>query len=236
MKKLVVMFLFSVMVLGLAPVAMCQDPGQEEQVDAIQNRLYQRSHEIGLAAGYIPDDNFFEAFPVGGYYMFTFNEHFAWEVARAQWIFTNEKDVKKDLENEFGVQPSEFSEPKYMLHSNLVFTPFYGKDAFFNRKIINHQIFFVVGGGVVHYDNETGFSDTSSETAPSLSLGAGIKFFLSENWAANLDLRNYTNFRENETENRIYLGLGLAYRFDLSPRKKVKDPEMEKLNRYLKDD
>jgi len=236
MKKLVVMFFFSVMVLGPVTDAICQEPDQEERVDAIQNRIYQRSHEIGLTGGYIPDDTFFEAFPVGAYYMFTFNEHLAWEVARAQWVFTSEKDVKQDLEDQFGVQPSEFSEPKYLLHSNIVFTPFYGKDALFNRKIINHQIFFTLGGGVAHFDNETGFAQTSSETVPSLSLGAGIKFFLTENWAANLDLRNYTNFRKNNTENRMYFGIGFAYRFDLSPRKKVEDPKIEKLNRYLKDE
>ncbi len=133
MKKIVIMFLNLVMMSGLAVNAIGQDSDKQEKVYAIQERIYQKSHEFGIAAGYIPDENYYEAFPVGAYYMFTFNELFAWEVARAQWIFTSDKDVKNDLENDFGVRPSEFSEPKYSIYSHAVFTPFYGKDAVLNR-------------------------------------------------------------------------------------------------------
>ena len=107
MKKLAIAALALMMVFGSTAVAVSQDSEQQETVRAIQHRVYQKSHELGIAAGYIPDDDFYEAFPVGGYYMFTFNEHIAWEVARAQWIFTTEKDLKSDLENDFGVRPSD---------------------------------------------------------------------------------------------------------------------------------
>jgi outer membrane beta-barrel protein len=168
--------------------------------------------------------------------MFTFNELFAWEVARAQWIFTTDKDVKNDLENDFGVRPSELSEPKYSIYSHAVFTPFYGKDAVLNRGIVNRETYFLLGGGIVNYDNKENFEDSSSETAPSLSFGVGQKFFIKENYALNLELRSITNFREDDTEWRIYLGASFGFRFDLSPRKQRKDPKIEKLNHYLKED
>jgi len=236
MKKLVIVFFTLAMMAGFAAKAICQDSDQREKVNAIQERIYQKSHEFGIAAGYIPDENFYEAFPVGTYYMFTFNELFAWEVARAQWIFTSDKDVKNDLENDFGVRPSEFSEPKYSIYSHAVFTPFYGKDAVLNRGIVNRETYFLLGGGIVHYDNKKSFEDSSSETAPSLSFGVGQKFFIKENYALNLELRNITNFRDDNTEWRIYLGLSFGFRFDLSPRKQRKDPKIEKLNHYLKED
>jgi len=236
MKKIVIVFLNLVLMTGFATKAICQDSDQEEKVHAIQERIYQKSHEFGIAAGYIPDENYYEAFPVGAYYMFTFNELFAWEVARAQWIFTHEKDLKKDLEHEFGVRPSEFSEPQYSIYSHAVFTPFYGKDAVLNRGIVNRETYFLLGGGIVNYDNKKSFEDSSSETAPSLSFGVGQKFFIKENYALNLELRNITNFREDDTEWRIYLGASFGFRFDLSPRKKQKDPKLEKLNHYLKED
>ena len=236
MKKIVIMFLNLVMMSGLAVNAIGQDSDKQEKVYAIQERIYQKSHEFGIAAGYIPDENYYEAFPVGAYYMFTFNELFAWEVARAQWIFTSDKDVKNDLENDFGVRPSEFSEPKYSIYTHAVFTPFYGKDAVLNRGVVNRETYFLLGGGIVNYDNKKNFEDSSSETAPSLSFGVGQKFFIKDNYALNLELRNITNFREDDTEWRVYLGASFGFRFDLSPRKKREDPKIEKLNHYLKED
>ena len=94
MRNLSVILLTLLLFGAAATCAVGQDSDQEERVHAIQDRIYQKSHELGIAAGYIPDDDFFEAFPVGGYYMFTFNEHISWEVVRAQWIFTNEKRFK----------------------------------------------------------------------------------------------------------------------------------------------
>lgn len=236
MKKIVVVLFLLMLIFGSASTAICQDSDQEQKVHAIQERIYQKSHELGVVAGYIPDDDFFEAFPVGGYYMFTFNEHIAWEVVRAQWIFTNDKDLKNDLENEFGVRPSEFSEPKYSIYSHAVFTPFYGKDAVLNRGVVNRETYFLLGGGIVNYDNKDSFEDSSSETAPSLSFGVGQKFFIKDNYALNLEIRNITNFREDETEWRVYLGVSFGFRFDLSPRKKQKDPKIDKLNHYLKEE
>jgi len=225
-----------VMIFGSATAAICQDSDKEEKVRAIQDRIYHKSHELGIAAGYIPDEDFYEGFPVGAYYMFTFNEHIAWEVARAQWIFNNEKDLKNELENDFGVRSSELSEPKYSIYSHAVFTPFYGKDAVLNRGVVNRETYFLLGGGIVHYNNKDNFENSSSETAPSLSFGVGQKFFIKENYALNLELRSITNFREDDTDWRIYLGASFGFRFDLSPRKQRKDPKIEKLNHYLKED
>jgi len=235
-KKLFIVLFLLALIFGSATAAICQDSDKEEKVRAIQDRIYHKSHELGIAAGYIPDEDFYEGFPVGAYYMFTFNEHIAWEVARAQWIFNNEKDLKNELENDFGVRSSELSEPKYSIYSHAVFTPFYGKDAVLNRGVVNRETYFLLGGGIVHYNNKDNFENSSSETAPSFSFGVGQKFFIKENYALNLELRSITNFREDDTEWRIYLGASFGFRFDLSPRKQRKDPKIEKLNHYLKED
>lgn len=161
MKKLIIVLPLLMMIFGSATTAICQDSDKEEKVRAIQDRIYQKSHELGIAGGYIPDEDFYESFPVGAYYMFTFNEHFAWEVARAQWIFNNAKDLKNDLENDFGVRSTELSEPQYSICSHAVFTPFYGKDAVLNRGVINRETYFLLGGGIVHYNNKDNFENSS---------------------------------------------------------------------------
>ena len=68
-----------------------------------------------------------------------------------------------------------------------------------------------------------------------MSFGAGLKYFITEKWCLNVEVRDLINFREDDTENNIYLGLGVGFRFDLSPRKVKEDPTVKKLKRILND-
>lgn len=213
----------------------CETSVGEEKVSAVQNRVFHRSHELDLSIGYIADDDFFNVYPIGLGYTFHFNEAIAWEVARAQYMFNTDKDLKSSLENDFNVQPELFPEQRYMLHSHLIYKPLYGKHAFRNRSVINNEISFFAGPGIVHYEWEYSTGETSTENAFSLSVGAGMKFFLSERWCLNVEVRDLVNFREDDTENNIYFGLGVGFRFDLAPRKVKEDPTIKKMKRILND-
>jgi outer membrane beta-barrel protein len=232
MKKLWVICIF--ILLACCGVDNCF--GEDaEHVFAIQKKMYHRYHELGLDAGYIPDDDFFEVFPVGLYYNYNFNDLITWQVVRGHWMFTAEKDLKEDLENDFGATPSKFFEPEYAVHSNFMIRPLYGKSAFRNRRIINHETYLYLGGGFVGYDKR--FSDGSSETdiAPSISLGIGQKIFLNEKFCLNVEVRDWINFRDNDTENNFWVGLSLGFRFNLSARKTERDTTVEHLNQYLRE-
>lgn len=205
----------------------------DEKVFAIQNRVFHRNHELGVLAGYIADDDFYHVYPAGFNYIFHFNENWSWEVARAQWLFTQEKSLKEDLETNFGVTPEEFEEPKYMLHSHLMWKPFYGKDAVLNKGIINRETYLFLGGGLVHYEWEKTYGEGGEENAPSLSFGIGTKYFLTKNWCINFEIRDMLNFREDDTINNLSFGLGLGFRFNLGSRKSENDDTIEKLNKYL---
>ncbi|MRR39208.1 outer membrane beta-barrel domain-containing protein [bacterium] len=218
----------------LAPRAgLCKDSTGEEKVFAIQERIFQRDHELTLSLGYIPDEDFYNVFPVGIGYTYHFNDFIAWEVARGMYLYNREKDLKKDLENDFGVTPSEFLEPKYMVHSNLVIKPFYGKESIWNRSVLNHESYFLMGGGIVNYEKKFSYGDTETETAPSICLGYGIKYFLSKSICMNLEIRDLVNLRDDGTENNIYLGVGITYRYNLSARKTDQDETVDKLKGYL---
>jgi outer membrane beta-barrel protein len=213
----------------------CETSLGEEKVSAVQNRVFHRSHELNLSIGYIADDDFFNVYPIGLGYTFHFNEGIAWEVARAQYMFNTDKDLKSTLENDFNVQPELFPEQRYMLHTHFVYKPLYGKHAFRNRRVINNEISFFAGPGIVHYEWAYSTGETTTENALSLSLGAGMKFFLSDRWCLNVEVRDLMNFREDDTENNIYFGLGVGFRFDLSPRKVKEDPTIKKMKRILND-
>ncbi len=236
MSKRVLAGLVLGMILLSGQLGWCDAQSDEEQVYAVQNRVFQRNHEIDFSAGYIADDDFFHVYPLGFGYTFHFNDHISWEVGRVAYMYNSDKDLKKTLESEFNVQPEKFAEQKYMLHSHLVYTPLYGKHAFMNRSVINNEIYFFAGPGIVHYEWDYSTGEAKTEDALSLSFGVGLKYFLSKKICMNIEIRDLWNFRESDTENNIYFGLGVGYRFNLAPRKVEEDPTMKKLNKILKEE
>jgi outer membrane beta-barrel protein len=227
--------LMALLLLAVARTASAQPAEEKELVYAIQNRIFDRHHEIGFVLGFIPNDDFYYGYPVGFSYTYHLNENVAWEVARGQWFFNNEKDLKQDLEKDFGVTPTHFDEMKLMLHSNLILKPSYGKDALWNKTVINHETYLLAGIGMVSYDRHFSTGKDGSEQAVSLSFGLGRKYFLNKKFAVNLEFRDYVNFKEADTENIVYLGVGLCYRFDLAPRKAARETAVENFKRYLKE-
>ncbi|NLD37282.1 MAG: outer membrane beta-barrel domain-containing protein [Desulfatiglans sp.] len=239
MKTYLAIVVLSVFLFFPASNASGKDTKDEAKVYAVQNRIFHRDHEINFDIGYIANENFFHPFPIGFGYIFNLNENWGWEVARAQFILAPENDLKSDLETQFGVTPSEFAKPTFMIHSHLIYKPFYGKNAVLNKGVINHETYLFAGGGVVNYDwnypeGSNQNSGSTSEMVPSASFGIGSKYFINEKLCINFEIRDIMNFWSDGMENRIYVGVGIGYRFNLKPRKVEKDETFEKLNRYLK--
>jgi len=233
MYKLMVMAMVLGSILLSGPSGWCAAQDDEEKVVAVQNRIFHRTHEIDSYFGYIADDDFFNVYPLGIGYTFHFNEHVAWEVARVAYMFNTDKDLKQTLQNDFNVQPERFPEQKYMAHSHFVFKPLYGKHAFMNRSIINNEIYLFAGPGIVNYEWDYSTGESRTENALSLSVGAGLKYFLSEKISLSFEIRDLLNFREDDTENNVYFGLSIGYRFNMAPRRVEEDPTMKRLKRIL---
>jgi outer membrane beta-barrel protein len=227
-----ILILFMIMITN--PV-LGKDSRDEEKVSAIQERVFLRNHEIGISFGYIPDDNFYNAFPVGIGYTYHFNNYLAWEVARGQYMFTQEKDIKKKLEKEFGVTPEVFLQPKYMIHSNIIIKPLYGKEALWNKGIVNHESYLILGGGMIGYEKKYSNGDKSSETDPSVCVGAGTRYFLNKNLCMTMEIRDLVNMKKDKTENNVYFGMGLSFQFNLFARKTQQDETVDKLKGYLEE-
>lgn len=236
MKKISIFCFILLLLITSAKTGDCAESKDDAQVNAIQNRVFHRNHEIDLSFGYIPNDDFYHVFPVGIGYIYNFSNYLSWEVAKGEYLLTQEKDLKKDLENEFGVTPSAFVEPQYMISSNLLIKPFYGKKAFFNRGIINQESYILLGGGLISSERQFSYGEPESETAYSVNVGIGTKYFLGKNLCINLELRDMIQIKDSNTENRIYLGIGLGFRFNLRARKAQEDETIQKLKKYLNED
>jgi outer membrane beta-barrel protein len=234
MKKIFLVLLILSTAICTPQNGVCESGEGDNQVSAIQNRVFHKSHELGISFGYLPDDDFYEVFPIGIGYTYSFNENLAWEVAKGTYFFNQEKELKGKLEEDFGVTPSEFSEPKYMIHSSFIIKPFYGKEAIWNQRIINLESYFLLGGGFVNYERQYSYGDPATENALSMNLGFGTRYFISENLCFNLEIRDLITFKEEKTENNIYLGFTVGYRFDLFPRETERDTTIDKLKNYIK--
>jgi outer membrane beta-barrel protein len=213
----------------------CDSQTDEEKVYAVQNRVFHRNHQLDLSVGYVADDDFFHVYPVSLGYTFHFGENLSWEVARVGYNYNQDKDLKETLETEFGAQPERFPEQLYMVHSHLVFKPLYGKHAVLNRGIVNNELYLFAGAGMVHYEWEYSDGRAESEEAVSISLGTGMRFFLNQKFCLNFEIRDLINLRKDDTENNLYFGAGIGFRFNLAPRKVEEDPTVKKLQKILEE-
>ncbi len=222
------------LVLVAVQAAWSADQADEEKVYAVQNRIFHRNHEIALNLGYVTDDAFYKIYPISLGYTYNFSDHWGWEVGRFQYLVTEDRKLQDDLkEPPFNAQTEFFIQPKYMVHSHLVWKPLYGKSAVMNRKVINHETYLMVGAGITQYEKTFSTGEKETEDALSISFGAGFKYFLNQKFCLNLEVRNIYNQREDETENNVYFGLGLGWRFNLAPRKIEEDPTIKKLDEIL---
>ena len=233
MKTEKMIFILALISLTIIPGAWCEAGEDEEQVYAVQNRIFHKSHELDFYAGYISGDDFYKVYPIGLGYTYHFNELFSWEVARAQYMITSERDLKRNLEQDFGVTPENFPEPQFMVHSHFVVKPLYGKSAILNRDVVNHEVYLFGGPGMVHSEKKYSTGRTDGENDFSLSFGAGFRYFISKKYCLNFEIRDLVNFREDDTQSSLNFIIGFGYRFNMTPRKVEEDPTTLKLKRIL---
>ena len=208
--------LLATVVFSISNTAFCVDVADstKPEVTIVQERLFDRKNEIGFSIGHLPDDNFYEVFPVSFNYIHHFSENYAWEVIRASYMLNNERDIKRDLEENFGVTPSTFDEITSHFETSFMIKPSYGKDSVWNRHVVNNETYVSFGTGIATYKKKLSYGDSEQESALTLSAGVGRKYFINKSFNISLDLKDIFIFKENSVESSIYLGVGFNYRFD----------------------
>src|SRR4051812_41906337 len=99
---------FAIMAACSAPAWCFADSDDEPAASyAIQNREYKLAHEINATLGVLPLNAFTKGLTVGGGYTYHFNDFWAWEIAQFQYSFGVDTDLKKELLQNFQVQPTQ---------------------------------------------------------------------------------------------------------------------------------
>jgi outer membrane beta-barrel protein len=175
--------------LARAQAEALENPGA---VSAVQERMYRMNHELTLGVGVLPADAFYKGVVAGVGYTYHFNDSFAWQVGRGSYSYNLKTGLREQLERDFGVAPTANAfqdEVQWMVGSDLMWSPFYGKLAFRNSKVLHFAAFLIGGGSVLKLNRTDGFR-------PAANVGLGLRFFSSNTVSFRLDVTNNFVFAE----------------------------------------
>lgn len=187
------------------------DDGFEEggKLYAVQNRKYLANHEFSLGVGTIPADAFYTGLTGTFAYTYHFSDLWAWEIVSATYSVNIDKGLRRELEDNFGVRPTQFPELTFFGDSNLVIKPLYGKMVYLNDSLVYGEIFLTAGPAISQYEN--------AGVLIGLNAGAGFRLYLSKSFSIRFDIRDYffvdpSTFSDTKNEIFLQAALGLNIR------------------------
>ncbi len=173
--------------LAFAQTEALENPGT---TSAVQDRLYQMNHELMLGLGVMPADAFYKGYFAGLSYTYHFSDSFAWQVGRGAYNYNVKTSLRRQLERDFGVAPTNtaFSdEVQFMVGSDVLWSPFYGKTAILNSKVVHFEAFLIGGATILKFNGDGGFR-------PAANVGLGVRVFRNDTISFRLDVTNNVVF------------------------------------------
>jgi hypothetical protein len=101
-----------------------ENPGT---VLAVQDRTFRMSSELWIGIGVAPLDAFYKGVTGQIGYVFHFSDSFAWQVGRGLLSYNIKTGLRNQLETQFGVNPTAFPQLNWIVGSDVMWTPIYGK-------------------------------------------------------------------------------------------------------------
>lgn len=207
MRYALLILLFLAPGLARAQAEALENPGA---VSAIQERQYRMHHELLLGVGVLPDDAFYKGLVGTVSYTYHFSDTFAWQVGRGTYSYNVQTGLRRQLERDFEVAPtaSAYEEQvQWMVGSDLMWSPLYGKMAVLNNKVLHFEAFLLGGGSVVKINRADGFR-------PAANVGLGMRLFKGDTVSFRLDVTNNVVFTGTRNINNVLsVQLGTAFNF-----------------------
>ncbi len=169
---------------------------QMREVYTVQKRAFEKEGRFALSVygGVIPNNIFEKYFPLGlraNYYVL---ENIGLELAVA-YAVKSTTSLKATIQDSEGVNAQDILiGDSQVLHTNfgLVWSPFYGKMAFYDKGPVYFDVFLVAGVGMVATQTQRDFNEPF-ETAfkPEGVLGAGAALYFGEHLGLRADFRQF---------------------------------------------
>ena len=204
----------AVLLVGTAP-ARADISEQGGELYSIEKRDIMGSHELVLSLGTLPMDAFAKGFTLQGSYSYHFSQLIGWEIIGGMWSFNFGTGLKEELKDRFDVQPTEVGELKWIINSNFIFKPLYGKFALTNDKLFTGEMFFVAGYAL------GGFT---AAFPSGFDVGLALRMYLGRYFSIRLDVREYFFLPGfSSIDDQLFVSLGLALTFGFGEEKGEED-------------
>jgi outer membrane beta-barrel protein len=175
--------------------------GKERDIKVIQKRVFEKDkrHEVGLLLGAIPNDSFFNFFPVGLRYAYFPLESVAVEFSGA-YVASSQSQLQKDIKSfSTAIKTVKLGDRvEWYAGVNAHWIPIHAKVSILNKKLTSLDLGVTIGFGLigskVNEDNkwETRWSyDHAIPFNIQMNIGLSLHWFLTDYLAIRLDYRNY---------------------------------------------
>ncbi len=214
--RIILCFFCFLFLTSLAPFARAEikpDYFSLPKVVAIEERKYDRRSELAVGLGYFPSNAYNRYFSGSLSIAYKFSPSWGWEVARFDTMREEETALKKELEEEFGINvrnqnfEGRFLPMKAILRTGLVWEPFYNKGLFANSRLVYSNLSVILNGGSVFYKGRSNQAMTG--------IGGLYKVFFGQSYTLRIDLRQNFVFDADQQKVTDFteLSVGLGYRF-----------------------
>lgn len=166
---------------------------EDHKVLVIQDRKYTKAKkaEVGLNFGITSSNAYFNAYSYGGHVAYHFNEYWGIETFYNKATYSNSRE-KNQLDDYFAkngfLSTFEVQNPKHLYGVNAIWSPIYGKFAFFRSNIIHFDIFATMG--ISFMGLGTNLAGAADQNVMGSLLSAGTKVYLSKNTALRIEAKN----------------------------------------------
>lgn len=186
-------------------------------VETVQKREVQKAGRLSATVytGMIPNNIFERYYPVGARFDYYILENIGVELSGA-YAFAADTGLIDELSDPQGSGATGvLLGDTQLAHFNfgVTWSPVFGKTSFLNGAINYFDIYLFAGFGLLVKQTESTFNaDPSTGVTPEGALGAGMMFFLSNDWAMRLDYRQFV-FQKitGGVANPSEVSLGLSY-------------------------
>lgn len=162
---------------------------QDSEISVVQRLLYPKAKrtELGFHLGWMPFDAYTTT-PMGA---ITFGGHtsetFAWELGAGGGYGLKNATMKKLEGPAYAVSPDAY---RYLasLWGGVQWSPIYAKMNWMGRKVVHHDVYGTATAGATM--EQAILPDNSMAFAPTIGLGVGMRFFLSDRTTVRIQLKD----------------------------------------------
>lgn len=163
------------------------------EIETLQKRRYRKESrwEFELYSGVIPNDGFFNYFPLGLRADYFFAEDFAAEVW-GSYVFNSSTELQDFIESQFNqaFQVGDFQTLEWLAGANFLWSPIHGKIGLFTDLLSHFDFHLAFGVGAVGTKvRDKGRIQSKVDVAA--NVGAGLRFFLADQWSLRFDYRQF---------------------------------------------